>query len=81
MSDTRQASSQKAPRGPAKSSGCHVADANNGDSKSRLTQGAGFRYDLIQGKGNTETLALGDILVDVDTGPGGMGLVLWIVGG
>ena len=81
MSRTRQASCQKAPRGLAKSSGRHVADANSEDPKSRFTQSAGGRYGLFQEEGSTGTLELEDILVDVDAGPGGTGLIVWIMGG
>lgn len=85
MSDTRRGSNQKAPRGPSKGSGCPVAfaDAYGGDGElvSSLPLGDGGRYELNLGEANAEILALGDILVDVDAGPGGMGLALWIVGG
>ncbi|MCH7714349.1 MAG: hypothetical protein IIC99_12085 [Chloroflexi bacterium] len=81
MFHMRQESSQKALRVPSIGSGCQVAYAGDGESVSPLLHGDGGRYDLVQGEANSEIIALGDILVDVDAGPGGMGLVVWIVGG
>ena len=81
MNDTHQGPNQKTPRGPSKGSGRRVAEAASGDFKSPLPNEDGGRYGLIQRKANAETLAMGDILVDLDAGPGGTGLVVWIVGG
>lgn len=81
MSQMRQGSNQKAPRGRSKGPGRRVASAGDGESVSPLLPGDGGGFDLIRGKAMSEILALGDILVDVDAGPGGTGLALWIVGG
>ena len=85
MSDTRRGSNQKAPRGQSKGSGCPAAFADayggGGESISPLPLGADGRCELKLGEANADILDLGDILVDVDTGPGGMRLALWIVGG
>ena len=67
--------------GPSTGSACQVADARSGDSKSPQPRGAGGGYDPFKGEGTAELTTLGDILVDVDTGPGGTGLMVWIVGG
>ena len=81
MKHTRQECQQPDPRGPANGSVWRVADAGTGDSQSRPRLGVDGQYELVLGEGNAETLALGDILVDVDGGPGGTGLVVWIMGG
>lgn len=77
---TRQESDQKTRR-PSQSSGYPGSGAGSGDSKSRIARGAGGKTGLIQEEENLTSLPLGDILVDVDAGPGGVGLVVWIVGG
>ena len=81
MSDTCQGTNRNVPRGISKGYRCGVDDAGAGESVSSLLHGAGGWHDLIRGQGNAELRSVGDILVDVDAGPGGTGLVVWIVGG
>ena len=81
MSYMRHEPKQKAPRGSSQGARRPVDDARIGGSQSRLAHGADGGYGLIQGEDIAESLSLGDILVDVDAGPGGTGLVVWIMGG
>ena len=80
MNHTRREPNQKAQRGSSNDPGCQVA-AGDGESAFSLLHRDGRRFDLNRSEANSETLASGDILVDVDAGPGGIGLVVWIVGG
>ncbi len=95
MNDTHKEPNQKALPGPtrrgpsrpgaSKDSGRQAIESQSGDLTSPLPYEDAVPQGLISGldqrKANGQIFAIGDILVDVDAGPGGTGLVVWIVGG
>ena len=74
-------SNHKALQSPSKGSSYQISSAGEEEPSSRLRHGGGGRHGPVHGEANLDILPLGDILVDVDAGPCGMGLVVWIVGG
>ena len=86
MNDARQQPNQRARRessGPRPLSDAvdQAIEPSRKDLSPRLPKKDGTTHGMIQIKGNTDAFTTGGILVDVDGGPGGKGLVVWIVGG